>query len=46
VRDAVADNIIKPSWVRTEEQEADILTKGLGTMLFKKFRMKVMGNGK
>jgi hypothetical protein len=46
VRDAVADNIIKPSWVRTEEQEADIFTKGLGTMLFKKFRMKVMGNGK
>lgn len=46
VRDAVTDNVIKPSWVRTEDQEADIFTKGLGTVLFLKFRMKVMGNGK
>jgi hypothetical protein len=42
-RKHVFDGTIKVQHIRTEEQQADILTKNLGVELFEKFRKQILG---
>jgi hypothetical protein len=43
IRDHVEQKNIELSWIPTLQQQADILTKGLGRILFNGLRAKVMG---
>lgn len=46
VRDAIKNKTIKLEWVPTGEQVADVLTKSLGPVLFKKMRNMLMRENK
>jgi len=43
VRDAITDGIISLKYIPTEDQLADILTKGLGRVAFQRLRDQLMG---
>ena len=43
IRFHVADGRIVLEWLPTSEQEADLLTKALGRVLFQRFRARIMG---
>ena len=43
IRELVANNIIKPEFIRTEDNPADALTKPLPKVAFIKHRNKLLG---
>ena len=43
IRELVANNVIKPEFIRTEENPADALTKPLPKAAFMKHRNKLLG---
>ena len=44
VRELVKDGTIKITWVQTQNQVADILTKGTSTQVFQHHQSKILSN--
>jgi hypothetical protein len=42
VRDGVKRGMYKIEWISTQDQQADILTKGVGKIIFERLRDKIM----
>ena len=46
VRDCIRDNLFKIEWIATQDQQADIFTKALQTIQFRKLCQAITNNSK